>query len=190
VNVTLVAFKSDGERQDFRVKGGRCVIGRKPGCELQIPVSTVSRQHCELVIDGDEIKLRDLGSSNGTFLNEVRVQEATLSPGDRLTIGPAIFTVQVNGEPGEIVPTRSRHDDADDTDTPATLPKPVVPVPDSSDDSGSSMSAPAVSDSDDDEEEELGKLIADAGESDDSSVFDFDFDLDENNGGKDEDGKR
>lgn len=107
MDVILVAFKSDGSRKEFRVHRGRCVIGRKPECDLRIPAGAVSRQHTEVVITGGKARVRDMGSSNGTFLNDVRVQEADLAPGDRLIVGPVVFVVQIDGQPSHIEPVTS-----------------------------------------------------------------------------------
>ncbi|QQE11779.1 FHA domain-containing protein [Planctomycetota bacterium] len=112
MNVSLVMFKSDGLRRDFPVTRGKVVIGRKNTCDLRIPLSSVSRQHCEITIDGDQIHLRDLGSSNGTYLNDNRVQESLLKAGDEITIGPVVFTVIVNGKPTNIKPVKTVLDDS------------------------------------------------------------------------------
>lgn len=107
MDVSLVMFKADGTRREFPVKGDRLVIGRKNTCDLRIPLTSVSRQHCEIRIEDDQILLRDLGSSNGTFHNDTRVQEAQLAAGDELMIGPVVFTVVVDGEPAEIEPVHT-----------------------------------------------------------------------------------
>lgn len=105
MKVMLVAFKPDGTRVDFRVRDGRCVIGRDTDADLRIPVGTVSRQHCEVRIgDDDEPVVRDLGSSNGTFLNGKRVTESALDAGDLLRVGPTTFTVVVDGIPDVVTP--------------------------------------------------------------------------------------
>ncbi len=100
-------FKADGNRRDFPLREGSLVVGRKTSCELRIPLSSVSRQHCEIVVEGGSIKVRDLGSSNGTYHNSVRVQEAALEAGDEVVIGPVVFTVVVDGKPAEIKAVRS-----------------------------------------------------------------------------------
>lgn len=144
MDVTLVAFKSDGSRKEFRVHHGRCVIGRKPECDLRIPAGAVSRQHTEVVITGGKARVRDMGSSNGTFLNDVRVQEADLAPGDRLTVGPVVFVVQIDGQPSHIEPVTS-------TELPTAAfsdPRSGTRAPVSSplDESSMVAGAPAVSD--------------------------------------------
>ena len=94
-------FRSDGERRSFSIARDMTVIGRREDCDLRIPLGDVSRKHCRLVRDGDTLKIEDLGSSNGTFLNGRRVQEAMLSPGDSIQVGPVVFVLQVDGVPAD-----------------------------------------------------------------------------------------
>jgi predicted component of type VI protein secretion system len=101
MQAVLVMFRSDGEKRSFSIARDMTVIGRREDCDLRIPLGEVSRKHCRLVRDGDTLKLEDLGSSNGTFLNGQRVQEALLSPGDTIQVGPVVFAVQIDGEPPE-----------------------------------------------------------------------------------------
>src|ERR1700722_12451690 len=97
----LVMFRSDGERRSFSVTRDMTVVGRREDCDLRIPLGEVSRKHARLVRDGDTLRLEDLGSSNGTYLNGQRVQEAVLSPGDSVQIGPVVFVLQIDGYPGD-----------------------------------------------------------------------------------------
>ena len=106
-NLALAMFKSDGTRRDFPLVKGRVVIGRKVNCDLRIPLTAVSRQHCELTIDDGQVSVKDLGSSNGTYHNDIRVQEANLIAGDELAIGPVVFTLIVDGQPADIKPVRT-----------------------------------------------------------------------------------
>jgi pSer/pThr/pTyr-binding forkhead associated (FHA) protein len=48
------------------------------------------------------LKIRDLGSRNGTYLNGQRVQEAVAKPGDHMKVGPLTFVFQINGHPEKI----------------------------------------------------------------------------------------
>ena len=106
-NLALAMFKSDGTRRDFPLVKDRVVIGRKVNCDLRIPLTAVSRQHCELTIDDGTVSVKDLGSSNGTYHNAIRVQEADLTAGDELSIGPVVFTLIVDGKPSDIKPVRT-----------------------------------------------------------------------------------
>jgi pSer/pThr/pTyr-binding forkhead associated (FHA) protein len=102
MNVTLVGFTKKGMRKDVPVQQAGAVIGRTPEADIQIPVSDVSRRHCQIAVVGGKVKLKDLGSSNGTFVNDVKVAETTLRPGDRLRVGPFTFVVQIDGQPKDI----------------------------------------------------------------------------------------
>jgi FHA domain/Domain of unknown function (DUF1707) len=74
-----------------RASGGRMLLGRAPGCQLVFADDTVSRRHAELrMVDGRWI-LRDLGSSNGTWVNGRRVMEAEVAPGDEVQLGGCAF---------------------------------------------------------------------------------------------------
>lgn len=107
MQVQLVMFKSDGSRRDFPLTRGRIVIGRTNEVGLRIPLSSVSRKHCEIAIEDGVVKMRDLGSSNGTLHNSVRVKEAVLAAGDQVEVGPVVFIVVIDGVPAEIKQVRS-----------------------------------------------------------------------------------
>lgn len=121
MDVSLVMFKADGNRRDFPVRKDRVVLGRKNTCDLRIPLSSVSRQHCEIRIIDGVAKIRDLGSSNGTYHNHTRVQESVLSPGDEIVVGPVVFTIQIDGIPEQIEPVRTIVDDAGDAGSHASV---------------------------------------------------------------------
>jgi pSer/pThr/pTyr-binding forkhead associated (FHA) protein len=108
MDVKLVMFKANAQRKDFPVVNKVTVIGRAEACDLRVPLLSVSRRHCELVVSDDGLRVRDLASSNGTYVNNQRINEADLKAGDRLVIGPIVFTVQVNGVPEEIQAVKTR----------------------------------------------------------------------------------
>src|SRR5436190_20773108 len=101
MGVVLVMFRADGQRRSFSITRDMTVIGRREDCDLRIPLSDVSRKHCRLILNGETIKVEDLGSSNGTYINGERVQQAELSAGDTLQVGPVVFVAQINGFPTE-----------------------------------------------------------------------------------------
>ena len=110
MDVRLVMFREDGTRKAFPLSPGSTTIGRKEDCSIRIPLIEVSRRHAEIFIDEDGAVLRDLGASNGTHLNNQRITEEDLEPGDHVIIGPVIFTVQIDGEPtdDEIIQIRTK----------------------------------------------------------------------------------
>jgi predicted component of type VI protein secretion system len=101
MQVVLVMFRPDGQRRSFSISRDVTVIGRREDCDFRIPLGEVSRKHCRVIRNGETVKVEDLGSSNGTFCNGMRVQEADLNPGDTLQVGPAVFVVQIDGSPME-----------------------------------------------------------------------------------------
>jgi len=108
MDVKLVMFKANGQRKDFPIVKPSSVIGRAETCDLRIPLLSVSRRHCQMSISDDAVKVKDLASSNGTYVNNQRVSETELHAGDRLVIGPVVFTIQIDGQPEEIQQVKTR----------------------------------------------------------------------------------
>ncbi len=76
---------------------GESVVGRSRTCAVHIPESTVSRQHAKLLVGAaGKVIVRDLGSSNGTFVNGEKVDgERAIANGDRVTVGEADVVVRI-----------------------------------------------------------------------------------------------
>jgi len=108
MKVNLVMFTEKGERKDFPLLSTGLLIGRHEQCALRIPLPEVSRRHAEVRVVEGALLLKDLGSANGTFVNNKRISELKLKAGDHLVIGPVVFTVQVDGEPKEIQPVKTK----------------------------------------------------------------------------------
>jgi len=102
VTVNLVVFTEDGSRRDVPLKPGTHVVGRTSDAGVRIPLPSVSRRHCELIVENSTLRVRDLGSSNGTYQNYQQIEEATLAPGDVLGIGGCLLTVQIDGAPKQV----------------------------------------------------------------------------------------
>jgi diguanylate cyclase (GGDEF)-like protein len=80
--------------QRWPLERSELLIGRDEACDIVVPLDTVSRRHCSVAMDGPLAHVRDLGSTNGTFVNECPVkgaEEVALAPGDRLRTGGVIF---------------------------------------------------------------------------------------------------
>ena len=84
----------DQPMRHVRVGASRFTVGRKPDASLCIPSPTVSREHAELTVVERALLLRDMGSTNGTFVNGVRIQQpCTVHHGDLLQFGQIVFRV-------------------------------------------------------------------------------------------------
>ena len=101
MQVVMIMLSNGGERRSFSVVRSTTTIGRREDCDLRIPVGDVSRKHCRLVLSPDNLRVQDLGSSNGTFVNGQQVQDAFLNAGDTVSVGPVNFIVQIDGVPAE-----------------------------------------------------------------------------------------
>jgi transcriptional regulator with GAF, ATPase, and Fis domain len=73
-------------------------IGTAPSNELPLKDPTVSRFHCEVRITGNVARLVDSGSTNGTFVDGVRVRDAELSAGSKVRVGATVLSVSSSGE--------------------------------------------------------------------------------------------
>jgi pSer/pThr/pTyr-binding forkhead associated (FHA) protein len=101
MQVVLAMFRSDGDRRSFSLHKDLTVVGRREDCDLRIPLGEISRKHCRLIKDGETLRVEDLGSSNGTYHNGERVQEAVVQAGDTIQVGSIAFVVQIDGVPAD-----------------------------------------------------------------------------------------
>lgn len=86
------------ERLTFRVASGSVkTIGRSTGAEFIVDAALVSRLHCQLTATDSSLQVKDLDSTNGTFVNGARVQAAALHDGDRLSVGRVDLIVSRSG---------------------------------------------------------------------------------------------
>lgn len=77
----------------------RTTIGRVDDNTFQISDPSVSSHHCEVLLRGSEVVIRDLNSTNGTFINDARVSESPLKPGQMLRLGQIEIKLEVEGAP-------------------------------------------------------------------------------------------
>ncbi len=131
------------------------ILGRHPQCDVRFDSRRVSRFHCCLANLGERgILVRDLGSTNGTYVNNQRVREARIGPGDRLRLAGEIeYCIERAGEPRHTgdslsIPTSSQIE----------LPSPVVP---SSDSDNTPQSEELRLDFGDEDDEKLDAELAD-----------------------------
>lgn len=119
MDVNLVLFKKDGSTKNFPLPSNITVIGRRHDCDLSVPLKVVSRRHCQISMNNEAVKIRDLDSKGGTYLNGNRISEATVQAGDHITIGPLTFLLQIDGEPAKVTPPQQSKKETPSKETPA-----------------------------------------------------------------------
>jgi len=77
--------------ETFSIDAAETTIGRDASSQLSIPDHLISRRHCAVELSADRCTLRDLGSSNGTYVNGMPVRERTLTHGDRIRAGDSVL---------------------------------------------------------------------------------------------------
>jgi pSer/pThr/pTyr-binding forkhead associated (FHA) protein len=90
---------------EIRLEKFPVTIGRSADATICIPNEWISRLHCVIDPDGEWLRVRDLRSRNGTFLNGDQITETLIKPGDKLTIGMSTFLVQYDSHSAEMPST-------------------------------------------------------------------------------------
>jgi pSer/pThr/pTyr-binding forkhead associated (FHA) protein len=96
----LVLLSEGFTGRTFDLKGEKITVGRVSDNAFEIPESSVSSHHAELIPQGNDLLVRDLGSTNGTFINGEQISEAVLKPGQILRFG----TIELRLENPESAP--------------------------------------------------------------------------------------
>lgn len=94
------------------------VLGRDSSCDITIPGTHLSRRHAELAVKGSTLLIRDLNSSNGTYVNDRKIVETALKPGDSVRFDVLRFKVYGPGE-------QKQPDASDDKATLIRRPEPA-----------------------------------------------------------------
>jgi two-component system nitrogen regulation sensor histidine kinase GlnL len=108
--LVIVSGRFRGQRIPLNQEALR--IGRDRTCELVLGDEAASRTHSEIVRRGGDFVLRDLQSTNGTYLNDTRITEALLQNGDRIAVGDTVLLLQLTRkqEKPQIVFSKEPHE--------------------------------------------------------------------------------
>jgi two-component system, cell cycle response regulator len=87
----LVVIYGHDLGRKFSLESPSLTLGRSNKCDIQIDQESVSRAHSKIINAGRSVRIRDLGSTNGTYVNDELVEERTLVDGDFIKIGRTIF---------------------------------------------------------------------------------------------------
>ena len=89
----LVVERGPRKGMTYLLRPGNTTIGRHPESDIFLNDVTVSRHHCRFKVASDSIAVEDSGSTNGTYVNDERVDETSLKAGDEVLVGRFHFVV-------------------------------------------------------------------------------------------------
>lgn len=104
MHANLVLFTKNGTQRTIPLSSEITVLGRRHDCDLRIPLKLISRRHCQLSKNNNDLKIRDLNSRCGTYLNGKKITEGVVHAGDYIKIGPLTFQLQIDGKPEKVSP--------------------------------------------------------------------------------------
>lgn len=96
--------RGDGVKSGFPLNKDHMIIGREVQCAIMLNDNSVSRQHSSVTRLAEGYLLKDMGSSNGTYVNGHRVQEALLKDGDAISIGDCEFWFEAPADENASIP--------------------------------------------------------------------------------------
>lgn len=85
--VRLVVLEGPKVGAEFRIKAHQITVGRNALCDVVLEAASVSQRHVTLTLDSEFVRLRDLGSRNGTWIGQARVEHAQLHAGAEFYVG-------------------------------------------------------------------------------------------------------
>jgi pSer/pThr/pTyr-binding forkhead associated (FHA) protein len=121
----LVVLTQSMAGRSFDLAGERTTVGRVEDNAFQIAEPSVSSRHCEILLRGEEIVVKDLNSTNGTFINGEKISESVLKPGQTLRLGNVELKLDVPGAPA--APNASTAPSAPAAGSPPSAPAPATP---------------------------------------------------------------
>ncbi len=96
----LVLLTEGFTGRSFELKAERSTVGRLEDNNFQIPAPSVSSHHCEILLRGNDVVVKDLDSTNGTFINGEQVTEATLPVGQTVRFGSVEARLEASAPTG------------------------------------------------------------------------------------------
>lgn len=103
-------------------------VGRCPTAEITISDSSISRKHCQFLLDPyGTLIVHDLGSKNGVYIDDRRVEKATVVPGSEVRIGVITLRVEITEQEADHVVEEAQAFDLEVFDLGETQPVEIIP---------------------------------------------------------------
>ena len=96
----LIHKRADGTQKPCELADKPLVLGRHQESEIQVRDVFISRRHASISYNNNTFVLKDLGSTNGTYRNGIRVYECSLSSGDKIQVGNAALVFEIDSTTG------------------------------------------------------------------------------------------
>jgi pSer/pThr/pTyr-binding forkhead associated (FHA) protein len=124
----LVVLHENLKGLTYELKVDRTTVGRVEDNTFQLAEPSVSSHHCEILLKGNEVVIKDLNSTNGTFINGERITEAVLKPGQTLRLGQVDLRLEGPTASGKkqldhtmVIPQGVKRDDLGTASKPVNL---------------------------------------------------------------------
>lgn len=93
---SLIVVTGTTAGKEIPIRLPEFIVGRDPGCHLRPASPMISKKHCSFILQGEQVLLKDFGSTNGSFVNDQKVEgETFLRDGDVVKFGPLTFKVKL-----------------------------------------------------------------------------------------------
>jgi len=126
----LVVLSEGLSGRTCELKADKTTVGRLEDNMFQIPDQSVSSHHCEIILRSNDVVVKDLSSTNGTFINGQQITEAVLKPGHTMRLGQVELRLDAAGAPtkkvletAQATPRGVKLEDLDQTAKPAAFDK-------------------------------------------------------------------
>jgi predicted component of type VI protein secretion system len=172
MKIVLVVASGIHTGKEVAVPGNQLVIGRDEGCHLRPASPAISKKHCAVYAKDGQVYVRDMGSTNGTFVNDEQITgEQPVTGGEKLRVGPLDFVIKIVGAKSDSTPLpnalKSVNSPLTPTATSASKPTPgaqkPVPAPTGKSSVAVSpakpMSRPSASSSAEDDNDDIAALL-------------------------------
>ena len=113
----LVVHSGKPQTHDFELKAGTNTLGRDVANDFTIDDPSVSSFHAKIIVDGSSVSIKDLGSTNGTFILHSQVNEGVIQPGQFIRLGNVYLVFEADSPASMVVPGGA----------PAVIPTVAVP---------------------------------------------------------------